>query len=645
MPTLSELLPKSVPPLAVRRTATVQWRLLHESLAAIKSEISDPAARGSVVVELLSTALCADYAAWISLNDAGEAEFEAEKIAAEGEPNDPRTATVNAVRRSLETASVVAVASDEGRHILAVGVVAEKRRRGLVAIVPAGLDPTAGGSALQLAARTLFADAEGGATNNDLANGAVKATAKDVAAAGAKLTTETAAVPSKSADNASSVAAALELAVRLAESADVKTAAKALCDLLQRRLKAEHVAVGIVKRAGTTVEPAALSDIGELDLKSETAALLQDCLTESLPQTPVITWSRASESNPTGLGKWRQLADGWQSAELAAFRFTDRNGEAVAVCLIATATELDSDGERFATLSGQIAGPILRMLERAGYGRRLHDLKRKIPTWFRGRNAWITTAVLALPFVYPWCSRTSCPVVLEPIAHRLVAAPFEGVFDESLVMPGDRVEAGQVLGKMDGRELRSRLAACDADLSRAAKSRDVNLAAGKLAGAQIDRLEMERLEHERDLLRRRLEQLEIRSPIAGIVVTGDLRRYEGATLKVGHSLYEIAPMDRLTAELAIAEEDLERVLENAEATIRLDAVSGGGLEGRIERIRPRGELRDNRQVFVAEVSLPNDADHLRPGMKGTATVIGPRAPGIWQLVRKPWYAAQRFVGW
>jgi multidrug efflux pump subunit AcrA (membrane-fusion protein) len=234
---------------------------------------------------------------------------------------------------------------------------------------------------------------------------------------------------------------------------------------------------------------------------------------------------------------------------------------------------------------------------------------------------------------------------LEPIAHRLVAAPFEGVFDRSLVMPGDRVEAGQVLGRMDGRELRARLAACQADLSRAGKSRDVNLAAGKLAGTQIDRLEMERLEHERELLRRRLEQLEIRSPIAGIVVIGDLRRYEAATLKVGQTLYEIAPLDRLTAELAVPEEDLEQVAENAEGVIRLDAVAGSAYEVRIGRIRPRGELRDNKQVFVAEVSLSNGQEKLRPGMKGSATVIGPRAPGGWLLVRKPWYAALRFLGW
>lgn len=188
------------------------------------------------------------------------------------------------------------------------------------------------------------------------------------------------------------------------------------------------------------------------------------------------------------------------------------------------------------------------------------------------------------------------------------------------------------------------MAACEAELSRAAKSRDVNLAAGKLGGTQIDRLEMERLEHEREVLRRRLEQLEIRSPIAGIVVTGDLARYEAATLEVGQTLYEIAPLDRFTAELAVPEEDLEAVAQGAALTIRLDATPGSNWEAEVERIRPRGELRDNLQVFVAETTIADPNENLRPGMKGSATVIGPRAPGAWLLLRKPWFATLRVLG-
>jgi hypothetical protein len=633
MPNLSELLPKNVSPVAVRRAPSVNWRLLYEALPAIRGEVSDPAARRELASELMGGVLAAEYTAWISFDSAGQVAFDAEKVAPALSASELRVAAVDEVRKALATDAAVFTPGDQGRHVAAVRVCDGERPGGLAVVVPAGLDPAAAVAALQLTAAAIFGrpPANSAGTPSIVVGPTVATPAAESAAA--------------TDDNGSTVAVALELTVRLSEAADAKAAAKSISDLVRRQLKAEHVAVGLVKRAGTTVEATALSDVAELDPKSDAAQLLADCLIESLPQTALVTWSRESEFNPTGLGKWRLLADRWQTSELAAVRFVDRKGEAVAVCLIGSTTPIGDDAERFVTLAGQLAGPMLRMLERAGYGRRLHEIRRRIPTWFRGRNAWLVAAAIALPLVYPWCARTTCPVMLEPIAHRLIAAPFEGVFDHSLVMPGDRVEVGQVLGRMDGRELRAKLAACEADLNRAGKSRDVNLAAGKLAGTQIDRLEMERLEHERAVLVRRLAQLEIRSPIAGIVVTGDLRRYEAATVKVGQSLYEIAPLDRLTAELSIPEEDLEQVFDGADVTIRLDAVSAGTFDGQIERIRPRGEMRDNRQVFVAEVDVSNGGENLRPGMKGSATVIGPRAPGIWLLVRKPWHATLRFVGW
>jgi RND family efflux transporter MFP subunit len=235
---------------------------------------------------------------------------------------------------------------------------------------------------------------------------------------------------------------------------------------------------------------------------------------------------------------------------------------------------------------------------------------------------------------------------LEPQVHRIIAAPFEGIFEQSLVLPGDHVQAGQLLGRMDGREVRTRLAAIEADLARSSKSRDTNLAAGKIAEAQIDKLQSERYLHEKKVLARRLQQVEIKSPISGIVVSGDLKRHEGATVKIGQSMYEVAPLEKLIAEIAIPEEDLELVTTGAPVTLRLDAFPGHQWTGDVERIHPRAEPRDNRQVFIAETTINSEAHReLRPGMKGTAKITGPSTSGFWLLARKPFNTSRRFLGW
>ena len=50
-----------------------------------------------------------------------------------------------------------------------------------------------------------------------------------------------------------------------------------------------------------------------------------------------------------------------------------------------------------------------------------------------------------------------------------MVAPFDGVFEKSLVRPGDVVNKNQKLAQMDGRELRMELAGVVADYHRARK--------------------------------------------------------------------------------------------------------------------------------------------------------------------------------
>ena len=53
----------------------------------------------------------------------------------------------------------------------------------------------------------------------------------------------------------------------------------------------------------------------------------------------------------------------------------------------------------------------------------------------------------------------------------------------------------------------------------------------------------------------------------GIVVSGDLKRHEGAAVKIGQSLYEVAPLEKLVAEVAIPEEELEFELNDEQNAV------------------------------------------------------------------------------
>src|SRR5687768_11528760 len=130
-------------------------------------------------------------------------------------------------------------------------------------------------------------------------------------------------------------AVVMSLAVRLASAESANAAAKLLADVLAHHLEAEQVAVGWIDPRRMRARLTALSHVDQVSRDTETGRLLEDCLTEALPLTPVFAWSTAMECAPTiGLKSLPKLAAQWQVSELTAFQIRDRGGAAIAVCLI-----------------------------------------------------------------------------------------------------------------------------------------------------------------------------------------------------------------------------------------------------------------------------------------------------------------------
>jgi multidrug efflux pump subunit AcrA (membrane-fusion protein) len=213
----------------------------------------------------------------------------------------------------------------------------------------------------------------------------------------------------------------------------------------------------------------------------------------------------------------------------------------------------------------------------------------------------------------------------------------------SLVRPGDLVAEGEVVARMDDRELRWELSKAVAQWGRAAKMRDVAMAAHDTPEKQMAELEMQRLEQQIELLQSRQQNLEITSPLGGVVLKGDLEDAEGAPVKVGQALFEIAPLDPVKMELSIREQDLPAVQQGQRILARLEGCRGS-IQGVITRIYPQSEIIDARNVFLAEVELENSDGRFRPGMSGTARVAAGLRPLGWIWFHKAWHRLMVFLG-
>jgi multidrug efflux pump subunit AcrA (membrane-fusion protein) len=131
--------------------------------------------------------------------------------------------------------------------------------------------------------------------------------------------------------------------------------------------------------------------------------------------------------------------------------------------------------------------------------------------------------------------------------------------------------------------------------------------------------------------------LEVKAPLSGVVVSGDLRRADGQPVPRGQVLWEVAPLDAMIVEIDVPDREISRVQAGQPVRVRLEAFGAGRWESTLRRVHPQSEQRDGRNVFVVEADIAADrVGELRPGMRGRASIQGERRPLTWIIGHQFW---------
>lgn len=453
----------------------------------------------------------------------------------------------------------------------------------------------------------------------------------------------------QSAGEAATVAALIELVSRVQSASDVHSASQRLADSLQTHLGATTAVVGLCRRGLSECRITAISGGQIIDRLSDETRQIEAVLQESVVRGFSAVWPVADRQNRHALMSHEQYSESLGGSTLVSMPLLSEEGQP-AGCLLLVFSEADGRvavAERFLRAGSGALGSCLHVLQKLAdsqWLQNLRQLRRAITVSRLHVAAWVigcAVAVLLLPVTYT----VKGDAELQPVERHFVAAPFDGPLAECLVEPGDVVEKDQLLARMDGREIRWELAEVQATLNKATKERNTQLSSREFGIAAISGHEIQRLEQRESLLKHRYTSLEIRSPVEGVVVTGDHREAEGVPLEMGQTLFEIAPLDAMTVEVGIPEEDIRHVSEGMSVRIQMDAAPDMVLSARIRRIHPRAEIRDSENVFVAEAELEEQPAGLRPGMRGTAKVMTRRRPLGWNLFHKPVAWIVGWLGW
>lgn len=193
--------------------------------------------------------------------------------------------------------------------------------------------------------------------------------------------------------------------------------------------------------------------------------------------------------------------------------------------------------------------------------------------------------------------------VVEPVRWAKVTSVLRERIVELCSCEGERVAAGQVIGRLDSTAARANLAELEA---RARLSeQELERAAGLLERRVVSQQAFERAEHDHSrnvalvaAQAARLGDYELRAPMDGKVLRRDGE--VGEVAEPGAVLFWVGQERPLQIIADVNEEDIPLVRTGQKAVVRADAFPGTSFEARVERITPKGDpVLKTYRVYLA----------------------------------------------
>ena len=261
------------------------------------------------------------------------------------------------------------------------------------------------------------------------------------------------------------------------------------------------------------------------------------------------------------------------------------------------------------------------------------DKKDRIRAWFTPAHSLALAAGTLLLFALPiFRDSVSGRFVLEPLHTQVSRARVPGTVTDVFVKEGQRVTAGAPLATLRNLVLQSDFEQTRAKLLMASERAKAASLHYVDYGSTLK--EHEQLVSELQQLSLKNAELQLTSPISGLVITPRVQDLLGSYVMEGQEILTVADLSALRARIYISEYDLFRVQDSALATLEV----GGTLKkwrAQTVSIAPKPtEMDPNIQgssnlkgtnpphFYLVDLLVPNPDSTLKPGMTGYARIYG-----------------------
>src|SRR4051812_16158840 len=235
--------------------------------------------------------------------------------------------------------------------------------------------------------------------------------------------------------------------------------------------------------------------------------------------------------------------------------------------------------------------------------------------------------------------RFSVPAAGEigPAEQVSVKPEINGKIDELPVDIGDTVKKGQLLFKLNDKELQNEKASADTEVQRAnlqlqqsernyKRAQELfeeNLIAKELyenskTEYELAKNALERSQRDLAVIEERLTKTAVKAPFDCTILTRPVSIGQAVSgsggFNSGTEVLTIADLNNLIINAHINQADITRLKADQEVDVQVEAVPGLTVTGKVERIAPQATIRNNVKGFAVRIFLKDADKRIRPGM-------------------------------
>lgn len=440
---------------------------------------------------------------------------------------------------------------------------------------------------------------------------------------------------------------ALDSFVRVLDAGSVESGMQGLVGLLAAQFGCDRVSIGLPGKTAVTVR--AISNSFKLGERQDLVRLLGDAMDEASDQklTIVTGPAVAERSAPVIESQLKHI----KAAEVETLLTVPVFQQDALSGVMAFEWPKDSKFKpEYVTLAEAISHIVVPLVAFRARSERsvIHIAWSRIKAYAnvlldagqnRRRIGWSFAALaLLMAFFVNGDFRVTTQARLEGTIQRSIVASIDGYILSQHARAGDRVKNGDVLARLDTKDLMLENLRWTAQKQQYLAEASKALAEHNRAASNVARTQVAQADAQIKLIAEQLRRTNLLAPFDGIVVSGDLSQSVGAAVRRGDLLFEVAPLDTYRVALFVDERDIGHIQAGQEGILVSPARPDDPVTIKVTRITPIADARDGQTVFRVEATAEQSLEWMQPGLEGIAKVtIGSR-----NLV---WIWTHNFTDW